>query len=249
MAATEFGKGLIPRDYSTHPSGYAAAAQSPTDAMLVPEDEWEERLKEQKANRASLLDLRKAYYSVLKSLDQTHYGLCWAFSTTKAIMYLMAIMNSPKVRLSAWWVAGKIKGWRDQGGWGSESLDFIAANGVPEESFCPYYRSKFDTPETRTNAALHKAIEWWDGSEDRDRNRSIMISAFLLGLPPVLDLNWLGHSMCGCNLESINPLIVNADNSWNEINDFGPDGLYRLTGNKAIPDGIVVPRVSLPSLV
>ena len=70
-----------------------------------------------------------------------------------------------------------------------------------------------------------------------------MISAFLMGLPPVLDLNWLGHSMCGCRLVSIDPLVVDADNSWGPINDKGEKGTYRLTGSQAIPDSIVVPRV------
>ena len=52
-------------------------------------------------------------------------------------MYLRAIMNLPPVILSAWWVAGIVKRWHDQGGDGSESLAEIAKLGVPPMSVCP----------------------------------------------------------------------------------------------------------------
>lgn len=235
--------GLIPRNYDTHPSGYCSVAPTFDPGLIIPENEWESRLKDQQQANASLYDLREANYSVLKSLDQNGKGLCWAFSTTKAMMYIRAVMNAPLEILSAWYVAGKIKNWRDEGGWGSASLDFVAKNGVPLMSMCPSYSRQYDTSEVRDNAALYKATEWWDGTESREQNKKIMISAFLLGLPPVLDLNWMGHSMCGCRLVSINPLVVDCDNSWGESS--GTRGLYRLEGTKAVPDGLVIPRVSM----
>ncbi len=241
-----YSTGLIPRDYRTHPPGcYSSAPVAPSD-WLVPESEWADRLKEQVANQASLWDLREANYDVLKSLDQDGLGLCWAFSSTKATMYTRVIAGAAPLRLSAWWVAGMVKGWRDEGGWGAESLDQIRTAGVPTEALCPAYKSSYATPAVAADASTRKVIEWYDGTEDRDQNRRIMISAFLLGLAPVLDYNWLSHSMCGCKLVSIDPLEVWTDNSWNDISQYGPKGCYKLTGSKAIPDGIVVPRVSQP---
>lgn len=237
--------GLVRRNYDTHPSGcYAVAPSAPAD-WLVPPAEQQARLDAQVANKGSLFDLREANYDVLKSLDQNGYGLCWAFSTTKAVMYLRAIMNEPAVRLSAWWVAGKVKGWRDQGGWGAESLTEIATAGVPSLTVCPSYSRQFDTPAVAADAGQRKVIEWYDGGDDRALNTQIMISAFLLGLPPVLDFNWWSHSVCGCRLVSLNPLTIDIDNSWGE--SAGNRGIFRLTGSKAIPDGIVVPRVTQPA--
>ncbi len=238
-----YSTGLIKRDYKSHPSGYLSFAPSFRDSMLVPESEWPERLKEQKAKKASLLDLRKKFFAYLKSLDQDGLGLCWAFSSTKAVMYLRAIMNEPGIRLSAWWVAGKVVNWQDQGYWGSASLAQIAKGGVPSEEKCPSYKSSYDTADVAADAATRKVTKWMDGSEDRGKNRAMMISCFLLGLPPVLDFNHMGHSMCGCNLESIDPLEINCDNSWGGSG--GPDGLYNLKGSDAIPDGIVCPEITL----
>ncbi len=239
-----YSTGLIPRDYRSHPSGYLSCAPTFSDALLIPESEWEERLKEQQANKGSLFDLRESKYDTLKSLDQDGLGLCWAFSSTKSVMYLRAIMNEPGVRLSAWWVAGKVVRWQDQGYWGSASLKQIADGGVPSEAKCPAYKQSYDTADVAADAATRKVTEWWDGTEDRDRNRQIMVTAFLLGLAPVMDLNFLGHSMCGCYLESINPLVVYCDNSWGESSGV-KRGLYKLTGSEAIPDGVVVPRVTM----
>jgi hypothetical protein len=239
--------GLIPRDYKSYPPGYLACAPVAPYDWLVPQSEQADRLAAQQAARASLYDIRMAYYSILKSLDQNGFGLCWFFSTTKAAMYIRAIMGLPPVILSAWWGAGQIKNWRDEGGWGSASLEFFTKHGTPALEFCPKYSRSAVQSGAEENAALHKVTEWYDGTEDRDQNKQIMISAFLLGLPPVLDYNWLGHSMCGCRLVSLDPLTIDCDNSWGEIGQYGEKGLYRITGSRAIPDAVVVPRVSVPS--
>src|SRR5438874_1214222 len=131
--------GLIPRNYSTHPVGCYAVAPAFPDEELIPESEWADRLAEQRKNKASLLDLRAEHYDALKSLDQDGLGLCWAFSSTKATMYVRALMDEPPVVLSAWYVAGKIKDWQDEGGWGASSLEFIVNTGVPALSLCPSY--------------------------------------------------------------------------------------------------------------
>ncbi len=235
-------RGLIPRNFSTHPTGCFAFAPPYPDSEIIPESEWADRLNEQQKNKASLLDMRDANYEILKSLDQNGYGLCWAFSSTKAMMYMIALMNEPLVRLSAYWVAGIVKGWSDQGGWGAESMAHLAKLGAPAESFCPKYNRSYDTAETRTNAALHLALTWWDCGDDPQRNQRIMVSEALRGNPGVVDLNVMSHSMCCAGLISLNPITFAYDNSWKGWNDPGK-GLYLGKGDYALPDGLVVPRV------
>lgn len=240
-----YGTGLIPRNRDTHPSGCYAFAQPFPNELLIPESEWASRLAAQQAAKSSLLDLRDANYDVLRSYDQNGFGLCWAFSSTKAATYLRVLMNEPPLRLSAYYVAGRVKGWRDQGGWGAESLEFIVKNGVPAESYCTTYRSSNDTAEARANAALHKVTEWWDGADDRATMKKQLVTCLLLNIPCVVDLNWLSHSMACIAIESLNPFSVVFDNSWG---DSGDRGLYRASGEKAVPDGLVMPRVAIASL-
>src|SRR3954451_21214594 len=76
-----YSTGLIPRNYSTHPVGcYAFAPEFPEDE-LVPENEWADRLAENRKTRSGLLDLRTDHYDVLKSLDQDGLGLCHTADT------------------------------------------------------------------------------------------------------------------------------------------------------------------------
>ena len=235
-----FKRGLIPRDFADRPEGYHAAMPSFPQELLIPEDEWPERLKQQQDAQASNYDLRNLYYDTLKSLDQDGLGLCWAFSSTKADMYARIRAGEPPLVLSPWYVAGKVKGWRDQGGSGDESAAFLASNGAPTMEKVPRYSSSYVNQDVVQDAAQHKITVWYDGTQSRDMNRKIMVSAFLLGGIPILDLNWLGHSMCGCRVVSLNPFVVDADNSWGEIGQFGEKGLYRLTGQHAIPDNVCV---------
>lgn len=173
-------------------------------------------------------------------------GNCWAFSSTKATMYLRAIANEPLLRLSAYFVAGNVKNWRDEGGYGAESLEWIIKHGAPIEALCPTYRSSNVTNECKANAEFHRVTEWWDGSDSTEQATKQMISCLLRNQPCVVDLNDMGHSMNAIAIESLSPLTIIYDNSWGEQGDHG---LYRGTGARARPDGLVIPRVTLPSQV
>ena len=52
--------GLVIRDYSSRPSGYHACAPTFDTALIIPENEWASRLKDQQQANASLWDIREA---------------------------------------------------------------------------------------------------------------------------------------------------------------------------------------------
>src|SRR5262245_22980362 len=110
-------KGLIPRDYSKHPEGCFAFAEAFPDSLLITEDELDDRLQWAIEQKKTWLDMRDLYPNVLGSLDQDDYGYCWAFSSTKAMMYLHALMGTPKV-FSGWCVGCQVKDFANEGGWG-----------------------------------------------------------------------------------------------------------------------------------
>ncbi len=237
--------GLVERDFQSHPQGYlgAYAPAFPSD-LLIPQDQWAGLLASNRANKCGLLDLREAHYDTLKSLDQDGLGLCWAFSSTKAAMYTRARMGAPPVILSAWWVAGEIKGWRDEGGWGAASLQKIATDGIPLMSLCPAYKSSYDNADCKASAAQHKFTQWFDGAEDSSTAHAQLVSCLLRGIPCVVDLNVMGHSMCAIDLLDVNTIIY--DNSWGEQGD--KKGLYYGKGQYAMPNGLVIPTLSNPSM-
>ena len=239
-----YSTGLIPRDFVKCPVGYQSFAPAYPDEELIPESDWQRIWELNRANKANLLAVREANYDLLKSLDQNGLGLCWAFSSTKAGMYELFLANVLKEILSAWWVAGKVVNWRDQGYWGSASLAQIVSAGVPSLKLCPSYKSSYDTQECQTDAAKRKVTEWWDGSQDPNKAQKQLVSRLLRNRPAVVDLNAMGHSMCAIDIGSISPLEIIYDNSWGEQ---GEKGLYRGRGAYARPDGLVIPRVVMAS--
>lgn len=240
----QYGTGLIRRNFETHPPGCMAYAPEFPESELILPSEQKDYFAVRKAAKSRLLDLREENYETLQSLNQKNFGLCWAFSTTKVMMYLRAIMNQPALILSAWYVAGMIKGWRDQGGWGAESLEFVRNNGVPTMAKCPSYSSKYATADVAAEAATNKATEWWDGSDSRAKNKQIAISMLLKGVPCVADLNNMSHSMALVDYDP-NTDTWTFDNSWGP--DYAQKGLHVIQGDNGIPDALVVPRVATAS--
>jgi hypothetical protein len=239
-------RGLRPRDFNEFPHGSLAYAK-PFDLPLIPESEWEERLAAQKAAKAQLSDVRNRgmFGTPIPSRDQNGKGYCWAHSSTSAALLVRASNNEPYADLSAFMVACLVKGYRDEGGWGGESLEFIAENGVPTSEFWPQQsmsRSN-DTPAMRENAKLHRFTEWMD--LDPNDMKAQLVTCLLLGIPVVSDFNWWGHSVCTIDLVSINPFQTRIWNSWGD--SWKDNGTGVLQGDRAIPDSALAPRVMTAS--
>lgn len=244
-------KGLVPRLFSTHPQGYLGAVAEPFGLPLIPESEWDDRISEQEKNKSSLQHVRDQmnFGGRAPSYDQNGKGYCWAHSTTSAVTLVRGFNNQPYVPLSAYHVACIIKGYRDQGGWGAESLEFVAKRGIASAQFWPMQsmsRSN-DTPAMWENAALHKVSEWWDLSENRSQAKQQLATLLLMNVPVVVDYNWWGHSVCAVRLVKRSPFTVRIWNSWGD--SWSDAGMGDLVDNKAIPDGAVAPRVMSASVV
>jgi hypothetical protein len=240
--------GLVPRDYQAHPVGYLGMMARPFDLPLIPRTQWQEWLSKQKAAHAQLSDIRARgmYGKQIPSRDQDGYGYCWAHSSVSASLLVRAAQNLPYGDLSAFAVACIIKNYKNQGGWGSESLEFMAEYGCPTSDTWPQQSTSRsnDTPEMRAEAAHFKIAQWMDL---RPRDIDQFVTCLLLNIPVVSDFNWWGHSVCSMDLIDVDPNNLPGSlrtliwNSWGD--SWSQDGAGILEGNKAIPDGQIAPRV------
>lgn len=247
LPPTGHAKGLIPRDYAKYPVGYLMHAK-PFDLPLIPENEWQGRLAAQIAAKAQLSNIRNAGNngSPIPSRDQNGKGYCWAHSGVSAQLLVRAINNEPYADLSAYAIACIIKGYRDEGGWGSEGIEWQAENGCPTSATWPQQsmnRSN-DTAAMRADAKLHRFTEWMD--LDPGQMKAQLVTCLLLGIPVVSDFNWWSHSVCTIDLVSLNPFRTRIWNSWGD--SWSENGTGILEGNRAIPDGALGCRVASPSI-
>ncbi len=200
----QFGRGLIPRMYEDFPVGCYAAAPK-LDITPTPRDQWVERITEGNASKSFLSHIRRTSGpdgKPIPSLDQASRGYCWSHSTTMAVIIARAVMGEPYKRLSAYHIACIIKNYRDEGGWGAQSLDFVMEKGVATVQFWPEKsvdRSN-DNPEMWANAALHKVTEGFADMQaaqyDRNLTEDQSMTLLLTRAPLIGDFNFWGHSVC-----------------------------------------------------
>jgi len=240
-------KGLVPRDLTKFPPGCMAAVGTTFPWDLIPESEWAGRIAEQAAKQTSVQHIRDIGNNgqPIPSYDQNGKGYCWAHSSTSAVTMLRAVNGEPYVPMSAYAVACVIKSYRDEGGFGGESLQFIADKGIPSSQFWPMQSmsSKNDNPNTWANAATHKCIQWVECDQNATTRRQQVATALLLGFPVIVDYNWWSHSVCAIRL--MDAQTVRILNSWGD--SWSQNGVGDLQGSKAWPDDAWVPLVEQAS--
>lgn len=248
-------KGLVPRNFRTHPQGYLAGAP-PFDMPLILRAEWSDRIKEMEATKSRLSDIRAVMGpngGLIPSRDQNGRGYCWQHSGVSALLMLRAVSGLPYADLSAYACACIEKNYRDEGGWGAEGLRMLQTMGVPTSEFWPQRAtsSKYDTPEMRANAALHKSVEDWSDLNAAEYDRNLtwdqVMTCLLSRMPVVVDYNWWSHSVCAIDPVEVSPgsFGLRILNSWGD--SWSDRGMGVLSGSKAIPDGSVSPRVTIAS--
>lgn len=235
--------GLIPRDFTRNPVGYCAAAK-PFDLPLIPQGEWQARLDDMVAKKYLMSDIRNRSGPAggpIPSLDQDGYGYCWCHSGVSANILIRAANNQPFADLSAFMVGCLVKNYRNQGGWCTQGVEFMAEHGCATSktwSQRSAARSN-DNPAMREEAKKYVITEWMD--LDPRYMWEQLVTCCLLGIPVATDFNWWGHSVCTMDIVSLNPRRIRILNSWGD--SWSDNGAGILEGSKALPDGAIAPRV------
>ncbi|MDE2102002.1 MAG: hypothetical protein KGL39_32450 [Patescibacteria group bacterium] len=229
--------GLIPRDRAKEP-GYLYGLEA-FGYDLIPESEWDDRLREQEKNKSSLTDL--ILEVGLPPLDQNGTSFCWANSSTMAAQILHVKEGQPKVHFSPASVACPINGFVNQGGWCGQSCKQIADHGVVPVEMWPAnaISRQYYTEEMKKEAAKNRITKWFEGEH---RNSKQLATCLLLGIPVAVDFNWWSHSVCAIRLvKTRNGYGTEIYNSWGT--HYGDQGRAVIEWPKGIPDDMACPQV------
>lgn len=197
-------KGLVARNYETHPVGFYAAVPSLGAIKCPPRNDWPDLIKQGEADESFLSHVMAKNGpngGEVEVLDQNGQGFCWSYSAAICVMIWRAKMGLPYKRLSAHGPACIIKNFRDEGGWAALSSDFIAQHGIPDVEHWPeksMSRSN-DNAETRANMLLYKVDGQWrdlaasvyDANLTEEQSYGLMFAR----IPQQNDFNHWGHSV------------------------------------------------------
>lgn len=239
---------VTPAGFSTGYRGMYSGSMTAADIstpfpqeLLIPESEWQARVQEMEERKSRVSDILAA--SGVPVLNQQNSNYCWAFAPTMCLMATRAVQNQPMVVLSPASVAAPITRYRNVGGYGGDSLQYIIDYGIVPESMWPQTAidRRYDTEESRTARAANRATEWWSL---RPRNKQEQISCLLRRIPLSTGLNFWAHQVCDVDPVWHNGQIgVRFRNSWGA--EWGDNGYGIRQGSKMLGDDMTCIRVAV----
>jgi hypothetical protein len=228
-----------PRDYFKVPRGSIEGAPGSTITPFSRND-WPAMIEELAAKKARASD--HWHRGGCKVLYQGQTNYCWFNGPVSAVYACRALNNQPFVELSPASGAAQIKNFRNDGGWGSEALEWLIKNGVNRASTWPpnAIDRRYMTAEAKAEALQYRVTEW---SDLGNRNFALQATYALLSKAVAVGYNWWRHEVCQLDLVQIEPgsfgiLIVN---SWGPTWD--GDGMAILREDKGTADDAVAPEV------
>lgn len=242
VSGVQMSRGLMPRDLTRHPFGGLAEAE-PFNLPLISRSEWPDRIEEAERKGSHLRALCEQ--AGMEVLNQNGTSYCWINAPTWTVMVQRIAAGLPMVRLSPASVGAKIKGFRNQGGWGTEGLEYIARHGlVPQDKWpANAIDRSYDNAASDAERPKYRVREWWDIPRNFDK----LATCLFLNIPVAIGLNWWSHEVTAMRVVALSggKFGIEIANSWGS--DWSDHGYGVLTESKGTPDDAVAPRTVTPS--
>lgn len=225
--------GALPRE--TKIGELACAKVYADNVKLIPENEWEDRIRAMKGRFA------RQRWERFKPPLKYQNGLPWCHlaSLAQVVEVNRAIANMA-YRDLAFESGGGAVGYRKVGNSLDSSLAYVAKHGFCRRSYVPDLSTNPREWEDgwEEDALLNRPTEWWDvGAVDVWKET---VSILLTGMPVYVGLLWWGHAVMYDEL-----VIVDGEICPHSPNTHGDGQDVILKGKKKYPSlGCFAPRVA-----
>jgi hypothetical protein len=180
------GIGYLGRDLSKYPLHSMSTGQYTT--TLIDPASYADRINEKKDWLPAIYDSQGGVI-----LNQRSSSYCWGHATVGGMQHRYCLQGGLMLPLSAFYGCAIIKGGRNQGGSGIESVQWLSQNGTCLESMHQSMNfSPNNTPEAKANAALHKITEY---EEFDSGDHGAIITNVLNNNPVTVGIPAWGHEV------------------------------------------------------
>ena len=220
---------------------YSGVAEPFPRELLIPRSEWQARIQEMEERKSRSSDL--VIQAGLPCKDQQRTLYCWINAPVHCMEMLRVLQNQKMVILSPASCGAKIKGFRNQGGWGKEGLQYIAEHGVVPVDRWPANAidRQYDKPEAWAEAKKYRTTEWM---VLKPRNLDEQISLLLHRIPGAKGQNHWSHEVTDYDAVWLDgEVATRSRNSWGM--GYGTQGFFIQRGSKMLADDLVAPRVAM----
>ena len=233
--------GVLPR-YVPYGSLQAVSlALIPVDQqpdVLVPKDQWKERIEEANAKRMFPIHFLEKAKAPAKNQAWTNY--CWAYALA-SVLEALGLMQGRLYRRLAAATLGRLVNFKNQGYWLTEALSGAKEFGIASSLFAQDGTTDERTfkPGWEADGLNNRPLEWFDtvGVDNRRRNEEEQVHqcvSLLLSPTPLFQAHfWWGHAVMGAGLIWDPKQKYNL--RWVAVNSHG-DGRIELTGSRGVPD-------------
>jgi len=192
--------GYIERDWSAQPLGSLVGSRTfPKELMLdektIREIATEKAAKKERASDFIMAKWRGGFKWYRQQYPWIHTNYCWCYAVIHACTYNLLRTGQPIPRLTPESVAAPIKNYRNNGGWGTQTIPMLVNEGIAPEADWPMGRIDRQYYEpSRANAKLYCMTEVYD-LDDGETGWWQKLSLLSHNLPVPSGYSWMGHEM------------------------------------------------------
>lgn len=228
-------RGYEGRDLSEHPYN-SSPFSKPFDLPLIPRSEWDARIEEMEKTKSLYSQLILSHTPYIPSKNQSNTNYCWFNGVVTGCEGLMALTGQGFTALSSACGAAQIKGFRNQGGWGGEALNWMVKYGTCPQSMWPNaaINRSYLTEAARQAALKFRLTEWYDNM--RTGSFDVLMTALFNRIPVPLGLDWWSHLICAFDPVKTgnNAYGCRIRNSWSD--SWGEKGFGILSESRSRGD-------------
>lgn len=228
-------KGYESRDLARNPYN-SSQFSKPFDLPLIPRSEWDDRIQEMEKTKSNFSQLILAHEPYIPSKNQASTNFCWFNGVVTCCEGLMALSGQGYTPLSSACGAAQIKGFRNNGGWGGEALDWMVKYGTCPQAMWPNAAidRRYLTQAAKDAALKFRVTEWYDNM--RANSFDVLMTALLNRIPVALGLDWWRHLIAAFDPVKLgnNAYGCRIRNSWSD--SWGEKGFGVLTESRSRGD-------------